>query len=47
MSMDVTFREFESYYTKKGDLDQEEFSPVNEGDNREGENGCKQDSGRR
>jgi hypothetical protein len=40
--MDVTFREFEPYYTKKGDLDQslEEFSSVNESDSREGENDC-------
>jgi len=37
--MDVTFREDEPYYTKKGDLDQflDEFSPVNESDHREGE----------
>jgi hypothetical protein len=42
VSMDVTFREFEPYYTKKGDLDQslEEFSSVNESDSREGENDC-------
>jgi hypothetical protein len=40
VSMDVTFREFEPYYTKKGDLNQflEEFSSVNESDSREGEN---------
>ena len=39
VSMDVTFREEEPYYTKKGDLDQflNEFSPVNESDRREGE----------
>jgi hypothetical protein len=37
--MDVTFRETEPYYTKKGDLDQflEEFSLVNGSDCREGE----------
>ena len=40
MSMDVTFREEEPYYTKKGDLDPflEEFSSVIESDSREGEN---------
>ena len=34
VSMDVTFRECEPYYIKKGDLDQflEEFSPVNTSD---------------
>jgi hypothetical protein len=39
VSMDVTFRETEPYYTKKGDLDQflEEFSLVNGSDCREGE----------
>ena len=39
VSMDVTFREEEPYYTKKGDLDQflDEFSLVNESDHREGE----------
>jgi hypothetical protein len=38
--MDVTFREFEPYYTKPCDLDLffEEFSSVTEGDSREGEN---------
>jgi hypothetical protein len=46
VSMDVTFREFEPY-TKKGDLDQflEEFSPINERDNSEGENDCEYSSG--
>jgi hypothetical protein len=40
VNMDVIFREFEPYYTKKGDLDQclKEFSSVNERDSREGEN---------
>ncbi|CAO2199022.1 unnamed protein product [Urochloa humidicola] len=40
VSMDVTFREEEPYYTKKGDLDPflEELSSVTESDNREGEN---------
>jgi hypothetical protein len=40
VSMDVTFREFEPYYTNKCDIDQflEEFSLVNESDSREGEN---------
>ena len=40
VSMDVTFREFEPYYTKSWDLDPflEEFSSVTEGDSREGEN---------
>jgi hypothetical protein len=40
ISMDVTFWEFEPYYTKPGDLDPflEEFSSVTEGDSREGEN---------
>jgi hypothetical protein len=40
VSMDVTFREFEPYYTKPWDLDPllEEFSSVTEGDSREGEN---------
>lgn len=44
VSMDMTFREFEPYYEKKGDLDQflEELSSVNESDSREGENGCVQ-----
>jgi hypothetical protein len=47
VSMDVTFQEFEPYYTKKCDLDQffEEFSPVNESDSREGENDCEHSSG--
>jgi len=38
--MDVTFREFEPYYTKLLDLDPflEEFSSVTDGDSREGEN---------
>jgi hypothetical protein len=38
VSMDVTLREFEPYYTKKGDLEQflEEFSSVNESDSRGG-----------
>jgi len=37
--MDVTFREFEPYYTKPWDLDPlEEFSSVTESDSREGEN---------
>ena len=38
--MDVTFREFEPYYTKPWDLDPlfEEFSSVIESDRREGEN---------
>jgi hypothetical protein len=38
MSMDVTFRESESYYTKSCDLDPllEEFSSVTESDRREG-----------
>jgi len=40
VSMDVAFREEESYYTKKVDLDPflEEFSSVIESDSREGEN---------
>ena len=40
VSMDVTFRESEPYYTKPCDLDLflEEFSPVTQGDSREGEN---------
>jgi len=40
VSMDVTFREFEPYYTKPWDLDPllEEFSSVTESDSREGEN---------
>ena len=44
VSMDVTFREFEPYYTKPWDLDPflEEFSSVTESDSREGENGCVQ-----
>ena len=39
VSMNVTFREEEPYYTKKGDLDPflEEFSSVIESDSREGE----------
>jgi hypothetical protein len=38
--MDVTFREFDPYYTKPWDLDPflEEFSSVTESDSREGEN---------
>jgi hypothetical protein len=38
VSMDVTFRESEPYYTKPCDLDPllEEFSSVTEGDYREG-----------
>jgi len=38
--MDVTFREFEPYYTKPWDLDPllDEFSSVTECDSREGEN---------
>ena len=38
MSMDVTFREKEPYYTRKVDLDNflEDFSLVNESDWREG-----------
>ena len=38
MSMDVTFREEEPYYTKKCDVDPflEEFSSVTESDSREG-----------
>jgi hypothetical protein len=38
--MDVTFREFEPYYTNKCDLEQflKKFSLVNESDSREGEN---------
>jgi len=41
VSMDVTFRESEPYYTQPGDLDPllEEFSSVTEDDCREGENG--------
>jgi hypothetical protein len=40
LSMDVTFREKEPYYTKKNDFDPflEEFSSVTESDSREGEN---------
>jgi hypothetical protein len=40
VSMDVTFRESESYYTKSCDLDPllEEFSLITESDSREGEN---------
>ena len=39
MSMDVTFWEFEPYYTSGGTLDQFlEFSPITEGDSREREN---------
>jgi hypothetical protein len=46
ISMDVTFWEFEPYYTKKGDLDQflKEFFSVNESDSREGENDCEHSS---
>lgn len=37
--MDVTFREFEPYYTSGGTLDRFlEFSPITEGDSQEGEN---------
>ena len=47
VSMDVTFREFEPCYTKKGDLEYflEEFSSVNASDSREGENNCEHNSG--
>jgi hypothetical protein len=47
VSMDVTFREFESYYTKLWDLDPllEEFSSVTESDSREGESGSVQNEG--
>ncbi|WVZ95817.1 hypothetical protein U9M48_041533 [Paspalum notatum var. saurae] len=47
VSMDVTFRELEPYYTKPWDLDPffEEFSSITEGDSREGENDCVQDEG--
>jgi hypothetical protein len=40
VSMNVTFRKFEPYYTDKRDLNQflEEFSPVTGDDRREGEN---------
>jgi hypothetical protein len=39
VSMDVTFREEDPYYRNKVDLDQilEDFSPVDGGDRREGE----------
>jgi transposase InsO family protein/copper chaperone CopZ len=45
VSMDVTFREKEPYYTRKVDLDNflEDFSPVNGRDWREGENDSGQD----
>jgi hypothetical protein len=51
MSMDVTFREFETYYTNQCDLDQffEEFSSANESncrgdksDSEKGENGTQE-----
>ena len=47
VSMDVTFREFEPYYTKPWDLDPflKELSSVTESDSREGENGCVQNEG--
>jgi hypothetical protein len=45
VGMDVTFREEDPYYTKKVDLDQllEDFSPINGGDRREGEDDSGQD----
>ena len=47
VSMDVTFCEFEPYYTKPWDLDPffEEFSFLTKSDSREGENGCVQNEG--